>query len=147
MYDPPTTSILTGVALITAGDNHNCVILSSTGAVVCWGSNNAGQLGLGFNSSTPVFIPDNTTLDSDVVQVGGGTAFTCALTATGDVFCWGANSGGQLVGELLFFACIFKDVKDYICKCRCIVGHSYYTPKNNLNNLLLFSASITKSIV
>jgi len=31
---------------ITAGDNHTCVVLDNT-SVKCWGSNTAGQLGLG----------------------------------------------------------------------------------------------------
>lgn len=83
-----------GVVQITGGENHTCA-LTTAGAVHCWGSNAAGQLGDGSSTQrlTPVAVPS---LGSGVQQVVAGAAHTCALSTTGGVLCWGGNSAGQL---------------------------------------------------
>jgi len=72
----------------------------STGAVKCWGSNNAGQLGNGKNapSNVPVYViglGDQV----KVTAIMGGYWHTCALLSTGTVKCWGLNYDGQLGNE------------------------------------------------
>jgi uncharacterized protein (TIGR03437 family) len=81
-------------SIITGGEQHTCAV-SSAGAVFCWGSNVEGQLGNGTNtkSLTPVPI---TGLLSGVVGVSAGAEFTCALTQSGTVMCWGSNTTGDL---------------------------------------------------
>ena len=80
---------------ITAGYFHTCA-LTTTGQAYCWGWNQYGQLGN--NSTTSSRIPV-------AVQMPAGVSFqsitadyfhTCALTTTGQAYCWGANSYGQL---------------------------------------------------
>lgn len=40
--------------------------------------------------------PTDTTHFTDVIQIAAGQDHTCALRSTGEVFCWGDNSLGQL---------------------------------------------------
>ena len=76
---------LANPAQLTTGDFHSCALVD--GAVYCWGYNNHGQLG---RPSSPrdgeaLPVPD---LD-EVRAIAAGTSFTCALTAAGEVRCWG----------------------------------------------------------
>jgi alpha-tubulin suppressor-like RCC1 family protein len=63
--------------------------------VLCWGSNQNGQLGIGSQvseSTQPILVPGL----SGVVQIAGGEFHSCALLADGTVSCWGRNNGGQV---------------------------------------------------
>jgi len=84
---------------LVSGEYHTCAS-TNTGNVYCWGSNNDGQLGHGTEtkSLTPVEVlnPAGTAPLAGVVALSAGQAFTCALTETGAVYCWGADQSGQL---------------------------------------------------
>lgn len=75
--------------------NHTCG-LTSGGQAYCWGLNANSQLG---DSTTT-----NRTSPVAVVQAGGltftqvttGSAYTCGLDGSGQEWCWGFNSTGQL---------------------------------------------------
>jgi hypothetical protein len=73
-----------------AGGNtsHRCGITSADVAM-CWGANDAGQLGIGttVESATPVPVASTETFSSVVVR----PAATCGLTTTGALRCWGAG--------------------------------------------------------
>ena len=76
-----------GVVAISAGGRHTCAI-KSTGAVVCWGYNDLGQLGDGTNEycmAVPVAVPG---LESGVAQISANGLYTCALTTESAVVCW-----------------------------------------------------------
>lgn len=79
-------------ARLAAGHGHSCVVTS--GEVLCWGSNDRGQLGNGSerSHSRPSAIPAL----RDVVEVAAGEAHSCALTRDGAVWCWGAGLRGQI---------------------------------------------------
>src|SRR3954469_6926978 len=72
-------------ATIALGVEHGCVI-ASTGTfadqVICWT--------FASNQPSPVTLPDRP------IQLAAGAAHTCALTESGDAYCWGSNSNGQL---------------------------------------------------
>ncbi len=88
------SGLSSGVSAIATGANDSCAV-TSAGAAVCWGSNNAGQLGNNSttNSSVPVAVSG---LSSGVTAIAGGSSHSCALTSAGAVMCWGLNSSGQL---------------------------------------------------
>lgn len=73
---------------------HTCV-LTTTGAVVCWGFNGSRQLGDGSRiaSNVPIQVQG---LNNEVSSIGTGADHSCALTATGSALCWGDNNSGQL---------------------------------------------------
>ena len=87
------------VEQISLGNGHTCAILGDQ-SVKCWGENSSGQLGLGHRRD----IGDNElpssilslALGEPIRQVGAGGGFTCALTESGQVKCWGGNYYGQL---------------------------------------------------
>lgn len=82
-------------AALDASANHACAV-KTDGTLWCWGRNASGELGLG-NSVGPVLSPVQVGTDTDWVMpfLGNGT-FTCALKTSGDLFCWGTGSFGQL---------------------------------------------------
>jgi alpha-tubulin suppressor-like RCC1 family protein len=83
-----------GVAAVVVGAEHSCA-LTSTGAVVCWGDNSAGQLGDGTSilRTTPTPVSG---LASGITAIAAGLYHTCALTTVGGAVCWGNNAVGQL---------------------------------------------------
>lgn len=83
----------TGVVAITAGGTHTCALLSS-GAVMCWGANDRGQLG--DNSHTYRLMPVMVVGLSGVTAIAAGFLHTCAVLSGGGVRCWGDNYWGQV---------------------------------------------------
>ncbi len=80
---------------VLAARYHSCIV-TTYGAVRCWGDNDKGQLGTG--DIQPHFTPtgDISGLDDEVLSLAGGDYFTCALLRNGNVQCWGSNTYGQL---------------------------------------------------
>lgn len=64
----------------------------------CWGDGFLGQLGTGAGTGRiePAMVPVKATTPFNAVKVGTGRESTCALDDHGKVWCWGANTYGQL---------------------------------------------------
>lgn len=103
--DCASGSPLRGVASISAGGYHTCA-LTAVGGVKCWGLNEDGQLGNGTRDdrTAPRDVcgpPHGAPLAAciaigEIAAISAGYAHTCAVTTSGSVTCWGANSHGQL---------------------------------------------------
>ena len=68
--------------------------VATTGTTYCWGSNQSGQLGIGSISASvnvPTAVVNSAALG--FVSVDNGFLHTCALTGTGQIYCWGSSSG------------------------------------------------------
>jgi alpha-tubulin suppressor-like RCC1 family protein len=80
----------------------------TAGTLVCWGANGSGQLGAttsqdecpgwaGIGTQPCAPYPVHVGLsEQQVITVAAGGAHTCALSADGTAYCWGANDHGQL---------------------------------------------------
>lgn len=80
---------------IGSGSWHSCAAMA-TGGVKCWGENTFGQLGDGTKVDRSSAVSVVGLSGMTITSIGGGTYFTCALTSTGSVYCWGQNQYGQL---------------------------------------------------
>lgn len=84
---------------VAVGDAHACA-LRSDGTVVCWGSNDAGNLGDGTTTNSPLPVQVRGlggvgTLEG-VREIGAGSVHTCAIGGDERLLCWGLNESGQL---------------------------------------------------
>jgi alpha-tubulin suppressor-like RCC1 family protein len=96
LVSTPTAVLgLTNTVALAHGSAHVCAVRSD-GKVLCWGFNIAGQLGNGSFGSTPVTTAQVVPNLPAAVAVAAGNLHTCALAATGSVYCWGASPYGQV---------------------------------------------------
>ncbi len=88
-------SLIQEAIVVDEGKDHTCAILIDA-SLWCWGRNHEGQIGdnTTVNRASPVQIDLGSGIDA--VAVSAGDDYTCALTHTGDVMCWGLNVRGQL---------------------------------------------------
>ncbi len=83
---------------LAGGSIHQCAV-ATTGQTLCWGANFAGQLGDGTTTRRLTPTPVLTTQSFATVRasrVNSIFGHTCGITSSGDVYCWGFNSIGQL---------------------------------------------------
>jgi alpha-tubulin suppressor-like RCC1 family protein len=85
---------------LVAGNGHTCALVSD-GSVRCWGGNRWGQLGDGSPRHGDCSIIGNVDYVDcsgrlvsvqgveETVQLSGGSASSCALSAEGEALCWG----------------------------------------------------------
>ena len=86
--EPTTVINVDALVKIAAGDAHTCAATSS--GVLCWGQNSSGQLGNGA-ASPPSSTPAPVSPTLSATFLGLGANHSCAGTASGDLYCWGAN--------------------------------------------------------
>lgn len=81
---------------VVAGADFSC-LLADGGSVYCWGDDTHGQLGGGATGEAPLASPRVVqVVPSGVVQLSAGYEHVCARTGTGEVYCWGDDTFGQL---------------------------------------------------
>ena len=92
-----TPTPVTSQSTISAGYTHSCLIRN--GRAYCWGDNSDGELGNNSTASStvPVAVTTSGVLSGVILtQIVAGYFFTCALSSTGAVYCWGFNADGEL---------------------------------------------------
>ena len=77
---------LTGIA---AGKGHSCGV-AADGSAWCWGSNYRGALGAGLAEDAGGRTPVRVSGAVQFASIAAGGERTCALTASGEAWCWGA---------------------------------------------------------
>ena len=82
---------------VSVGQDFTCAV-TDAGALMCWGDNGYGKLGIGSTSSTTYSTPQNASLPTNrkAVDVQLGRHFAYALLDNGDVVSWGRNHVGYL---------------------------------------------------
>jgi alpha-tubulin suppressor-like RCC1 family protein len=100
-----------GVSEVAAGGAHTCAV-TTTGALLCWGSNGSGELGI--DSTASKFLPSPVTgLSSGVMKVAAGSFRTCAITSAGVAKCWGDGLHGGLGNDSTASSLVPVDVKGF----------------------------------
>ena len=94
---PAAVQMPAGVSFqsIAAGITHTCALTTQNKAY-CWGQGDGDRLG---NNSIAISrIPAAVQMPAGISfqSIAAGSAHTCALTTTGQAYCWGVNSQGQL---------------------------------------------------
>jgi alpha-tubulin suppressor-like RCC1 family protein len=98
---PVAVTGITNAVSVYAGEEHACALLAN-GTVVCWGANDADQLGLGeppAEAGPPLersLVPAKVAVLADVRLVALGEKHSCATLGNKDTYCWGENAHGQL---------------------------------------------------
>ena len=80
---------------IGAGDFFSCG-LTPAGKAYCWGSNVSYELGNGSSGTTQIDEPVAVHCGLVFNAIAVGSYHACGLTATGKLYCWGANTYGKL---------------------------------------------------
>jgi alpha-tubulin suppressor-like RCC1 family protein len=78
---------------LSVGSRHTCAVTADRN-VMCWGSNDYGQLGVGdrVGRSAPTAVVGL----ADVDEVSAGSFHTCARIRGGAIKCWGWDNDGQI---------------------------------------------------
>ncbi|MCL2824408.1 MAG: hypothetical protein FWD57_10475, partial [Polyangiaceae bacterium] len=82
-----------GITAVATGAFHTCAV-DSARKVMCWGSNEFGQLGDGTTAhrAAPAYV----TGIAEVIAISAGRGHTCAIRDNRSLYCWGNNEYGQL---------------------------------------------------
>ncbi len=95
---PLVVPTLSGNVTLSLGATHSCALLAS-GKVLCWGSNQSGQVGNGAVDWTTQDVritqPTEATGVTGALTVSAGAYHTCVERAGGELMCWGADKYGQ----------------------------------------------------
>lgn len=97
-FDVATPSALRGltrpqVQVARFGGAFVCAL--DAGQVFCWGAGTEGQLGNGGRSDRAQAEPVALPAGAAITGLGVGSEHACAITEMG-LYCWGANSSGQI---------------------------------------------------
>jgi hypothetical protein len=90
-------------AHIATGTAHACAI-ARDGTAHCWGDNRLGQLGTGDQISSEA--PRAVVGGLRFIDINVKGEFTCGVTTTNEVFCWGGGDNTSLFGTANAGSCV-----------------------------------------
>jgi alpha-tubulin suppressor-like RCC1 family protein len=98
--DNPITLSTTGIQLFGGPTAETYCVQDEKDLVTCWGANDLGQCasaigGPSGTGSTKITTP-TTALITSVAEMQIGADHGCALNRSGELYCWGDNSYGEL---------------------------------------------------
>lgn len=107
---PEIVAGTTGATAVATSDIATCALLG-TRKVVCWGTRTHGGIGDGLPASAEVVtVPVTVTGLSDIVAIGSGFLdLFCALTASGELYCWGEDANYRVGTPEPTAATVFLD--------------------------------------
>lgn len=85
-YPPASVAGIAGAVGVAVGYEFSCA-LRENGTVLCWGRNDLGQLGNGFQEDS--FVPVEVVGVEDAVQLAANDDRACAVLTDGSLWCWG----------------------------------------------------------
>lgn len=88
---------LTDATELVAGEGFACAKRSG-GEIRCWGSNDSGELGIGFSRTQATPFP----LSASYAHMAAGNSVGCGITAAGALRCAGYDSGGLGTGTATY---------------------------------------------
>ena len=88
----PVTGSPRGIAVSNA--NFNGCLLDPGGMAFCWGGPTASSLGIS-EATTNVPAPQLVAGGLTFAKISAGEAFQCAVTPSGDAYCWGIGALGN----------------------------------------------------
>ena len=83
---------------IAAGGSQTCVIANDN-KPYCWGENSSGSIGDGSSTNRPTaVVVSQGAMESDksTLLISLGQMSSCAISTKMKLYCWGANSNGQI---------------------------------------------------
>jgi alpha-tubulin suppressor-like RCC1 family protein len=80
---------------VSAGGFFTCGVTWGQG-ISCWGMNRSGQLGNGSTDQAAHSSPEPVRTTVTFRSVAAGMAHVCGVSTSGEMYCWGTNSSGQL---------------------------------------------------
>lgn len=147
VFAPATVSGLTGVTHLAAGSYFACAVTGGT--VRCWGSGVSGQFGIGavvLSSNVPAAAA--TGITNATVVTAGGSHVCAANGTTGDAWCWGDRSFGQLgegtivrnspITSPVYFGASFRPTRIFAANagnCAIVGGQAFCWGLNNFGQL------------
>jgi alpha-tubulin suppressor-like RCC1 family protein len=95
----PVPIMLPGIddaATVVVGRSGQVCVIRRGGSLVCWGSDRDGMLGDGPGDSSDASQPVAVVGPTDAIQMSTAIGHSCAVTAVGELWCWGRNTRGEL---------------------------------------------------
>lgn len=85
---------LSGMVDLLVDDAGGCAV-TQQGTALCWGLGSNGQAGTG-SSEYRLASATNVRTLTDILDIDGSSGHRCATTNSGELYCWGQNSFGEL---------------------------------------------------
>ena len=92
----PLPAELEGKVVAVGGSLLHTLLLSEDGTVYSFGFNNNGGLGVGDEEARLGVVAVEGLEDVTITQIAAGSTTSFAISDTGTLYAWGANSNGQL---------------------------------------------------